>query len=171
MRLIFGEDYAMNTIEGFLGQFSLTYIANLRKEKVITMLKIFDKKYYYNGEKNELPCGIDPMPGMVIKSTGNERNILGFDAKEYSLDLSGNQQILIYSTDQIPVVSPNRATPYRNIEEVLLQFYTRLSVLDMILVAEDFREEEISTGIFMVPEGYSEISRIQMEKTISELFR
>ncbi|MCK4921042.1 MAG: hypothetical protein KAS71_08350 [Bacteroidales bacterium] len=171
MQLVFGDDYAMNSIEGFLGQFSLTYIANLKKKKVTTLLKLFDKKYYYLGPNGEFPCGIDPMKAMVLKPTGKSANILGFKAKEYDLGQIGINGLKIYTTNDIDVKSPNNNTPYSSIDEVLLQFYTKLSVLEMYLVAESFEEDSASINIFSIPDDYEPVTRIKMENTLAELFK
>lgn len=171
MELIFGEQYAKNTIEGFMGQFSLSYISNLKKEKVITLLKIFDKKYYYQGSSKELPCGINPMKNMVLIPNGKSATILGFEAKEYDLNIGGIEGMKVYTTSDIQVRNPNCSTPYYSIDEVLLQFYTKLSVLEMYLVAESFKEETISSSIFSIPNGYTEVSRLKMENTLAELFK
>ena len=171
MELIFSEHYAKNTIEGFLGQFSLSYISNLRKGKVITLLKLFDKKYYYQGSSDEMACGIDAMKSMALTPTGKTVTILGFEASEYDISWSGVEGMKIYTTDNILVKNPNCSTPYSSIDEVLLQFYTKLSVLEMYLVAESFEEKTLSSSIFSIPEGYTEVSRLKMENTLGELFR
>lgn len=171
MNLIFGGNYAMNSIEGFLGQFSLTYIANLKKKKVTTLLKLFDKKYYYLGSNGEFPCGIDPMKAMVLKPTGKNTNILGFDAIEYEMEHAGITGMKIYTTKDIDIKSPNNATPYNSLDEVLLQFYTKLSVLEMYLVAESYEKDSASIDIFSIPDDYVPVTRTKMEKTLAELFK
>ena len=77
----------------------------------------------------------------------------------------------VYTTNEIQIKNPNSSTPYSSIDEVLLQFYTKLSVLEMYLVAESFKEETISSSIFSIPEGYTEVSRLKMENTLAELFK
>lgn len=171
MTLIMGDDYAMNSIEGFLGQFSLIYIANLKRKKVTTLLKLFDKKYYYEGNLGELPIGIDEMKSMILKPTGQKRTILDFEANEYDIENVGIDGMKVYSTDEIRVKSPNGNTPYKLIDEVLLQFYTKLSVLEMYLTAESYDLDSASIKIFAVPDDYILVPKLKMEKTLSELFK
>ncbi len=171
MKLILGDHYAMNSIKGFFGQFSLTYIANLKKQKVITLLKIFNEKLYHEGKRGELPCSIDELEGLIISMTGNEKKILDMNCKEYEFILPEHEKVLVYGTNEIDFSSPNKTTPYSEIEEVLLQFYTKLDVLEMFLTAEDYVEEILSTNVFAVPDGYKEVSRVKMENTITSLFK
>jgi hypothetical protein len=171
MKLVLGDRYAMNSIKGFFGQFSLTYIANIKKDKVITLLKIFNEKLYYEGKKGELPCNIDEMEGLMITKTGNTREMLGFNCEEFEFLLPDKELMSVYGTNEIDFSSPNKTTPYNEIEEVLLQFYTKLDVLEMFLTAENYIEENLSTKVFAIPEGYKEVSRTKMENTITSLFK
>ena len=171
MTLVFTNHYALNNVEGFLGQFSLSYLADLRKKKVTTLIKLFDKKYYYEGSPGEIPCGIDPMEGMELKPGKKNTIIAGHECQEYILSRPGEKDIPVYSTDEIKIKSPNITTPYRDHNQVLLQFYTRLSVMDMILTADSVTSGKVPAGIFNVPEGYQPVSRRTMETVLNELFK
>ncbi len=171
MTVIFAPPYALNTIKGFFGQFSLSYLADLKKKKVTTLLKLFDGKYVYEGKAGELPCGIDPMKGMALRAGQGEKMIAGYHCTEYLLSIPGKEDIPVYSTDEIKVKSPNITTPYRNHSHVLLQFYTRLSVLDMMLVADSCTVMNVPGKMFSIPEGYKNVSREKMEKILDELFK
>ncbi len=171
MTVIFSHSYALNRIEGFFGQFSLSYVADQKRKKVTTLLKIFDKKYVYTGQAGDLPCGIDPMDGMTMKAGLNEKTIAGHRCREYVLSIPGRETLPVFSAEDIRVNSPNITTPYRGHDHVLLQFYTRLSVLDMMLIADSCTVKNIPLEIFSVPDGYQRVSKIKMEKILNELFR
>ncbi|MFW5644684.1 MAG: hypothetical protein ACOCZL_02115 [Bacteroidota bacterium] len=171
MILIFHEDKALTTIEGFLGQFSLSYLADLKQQKVTTMLKLFDKNYYYEGKKGELPAGIVSFEDMKIEETSDSAMILDFMCRKYiiqSVEL-GNKEI--WSTTEIDVKNPNITTHYREIPGVLLQFYSQMSVLKMFLLIEKYQEKTIPGELMEVPDNYNRISKAAMEKTLVELFK
>lgn len=171
MRLVFSRNMAVNQIEGFLGQFSLRYVADLKKQEVTTLLRLFDKKYYYTGEEGELPCGIDAMEGMSIFSAESSSEMLGFKTDHYHLILPQGDTLKIASTGDLGIESPNITTPYRDVDQVLLQFYTKLSVLEMVLKAVEYEETRLPAGFFEIPEDYQRINRGTMEKAIDELFK
>jgi len=171
MTVIFAGHYALNRIEGFFGQFSLIYIGNLRNESVITMLKLFDKKYVYYGKKGELPCGLTDPGDLLIKATGNSREIAGRQCQELSIIPDEGLTFLALSTDEIKIKNPNITTPYKEIEDVLLEFNTQLSLLNMKLSAISAEEKNISWDLFRVSDQYQERSREFMENTIHELFK
>jgi hypothetical protein len=111
------------------------------------------------------------MPGLDIIKGSGKTIIAGFEANELILKRPGKKDFSIYSTDEIDIESPNITTPYKEQDEVLLKFYTLLSKMEMVLTAEKYSEEEISTDIFFIPEGYKKVSRETMEKAINELFK
>ncbi len=87
------------------------------------------------------------------------------------LSIPGKRDIPVFSTDEINISSPNITTPYREHKGVLLQFYTRLSVMDMMLIADSCRTKTVPTAMFEVPEGFKDVPRAKMEKVLDELFK
>ena len=166
MTLIFADHFALNRIEGFLGQFSISYIANLKTKKVISLLKIFDKKYYYTGKAGELPIGIDSMQGLVIEKTGGKKDIAGISSDEIRVTAPDGKILLIYSAYIDHIKNPNITTPYSEIDAVLLEFYTSLSDLKMKLSASRYYTKDIEWSIFNIPEEYPEVSNTLMTKVI-----
>jgi len=171
MSLIFYDQKALTTIEGFLGQFSLSYLADLKKQRVVTMLKLFDRNFYYQGEEGELPAGIVSFEDMIIEKTGDSAMIMDFMARKYIVRAGEIDSKEIWSTEEIDIRNPNIITPYREIPGVLLQFYSQLSVLKMHLVIEKYQEKTISEDMMQVPDSFKRISKSTMEKTLEELFR
>lgn len=171
MTLVFAEHFALNRIDGFLGQFSLAYIANLKTRSVTTMLKIFDKKYYYQGKPDELPCGIYEIHGLTIEETGNTKEISGYTANEMIARINNDSILYLYSAQLDHIKNPNITTPYRKVEGVLLEFYTTLSIMQMKFSASRIYFKEIDWSLFNIPDDYKQISREEMEKGIRELFK
>jgi hypothetical protein len=171
MTLIFANGKAMNSIEGFFGQFSLTYIADLNDKTVVTLLKVFDKKYYHSGTKNESPVGIAQMNGMRLEKTGMRDKIINLNAQQYLLYLPEGYTHEIWGTSDIEIADPNITTPYKELDQVLLQFYTELSVLKMLVKAEKYEKKEMSTAMFSIPGDFEEVSREKMNRILAELFK
>lgn len=171
MTLIFADNFALNRIDGFLGQFSLSYVADLKKKSVTTYLRLFDKKYYYIGQPGELPCGIEPLDNIQITPTGQKKEIAGYIANEIIVRTDDNKEIILYTASLDHIKNPNITTPYSEIKEVLLEFFTRLSVLDMRISASRLYNKEVDWLLFNIPEDYVQISKAEMEKAMHELFR
>jgi hypothetical protein len=171
MTVIFAGRYALNRIEGFFGQFSLVYIGNLKNESVITMLKLFDKRYVYYGKKGDLPCGFNELKNLSIKETGTNKDLLGIHCKELLISTDEKPPFYALCSSDIDIKNPNITTPFKEINEVLLEFNTQLSLLDMKLTATSVKDKTISWDLFRVPVDYKEKSKEFMENTIRELFK
>ncbi len=171
MTVIFAGHFALNRIDGFFGQFSLIYIGNLRNESVITMLRLFDKKYVHYGKKGELPCGLNDPGKIIIEETGKTLEMLGLPCKELIISTDSDSSFLALSTNRIKIKNPNVTTPYKEIKDVLLQFNTQLSLLDMKLTANSMEKKTISWDLFRISDEYKERSKEFMENTINELFK
>jgi len=171
MTVIFADHFALNKIEGFFGQFSLVYIGNLKNKTVITMLKLFDKKYVSYGKSGEMPCGFSELENLSILETGKTVDFMGFSCKQLQISSDRDSSFIALCTDKIDVKNPNITTPYKEIEEVLLDFRTHLSLLDMQLSATTVETKTISWDMFRVPADYKERPREFLENTIQELFK
>ncbi len=171
MTVIFADHYAMNRIEGFFGQFSLVYVGNLRNQTVTTMLKLFDKKFVYYGKKGELPCGLTDPGKVEYTKTGKTTEYLGYPCSELYVTPAQDSAFYALATEKLGINNPNITTPYKNIDEVLLQFSTQLNVLEMQLTADKIEQRSVSWDIFRVTEEYEERSREFMENTIADLFK
>ena len=171
MTVAFADHYALNRIDGFLGQFSLRFIANLKTRKVTTLVKIFDKKFVYYGNAGELPVCMAPLDSLNINEESETIEFAGFKCKKLLVSSSNYNDFNIFCTDQIDVKNPNNTTPFKAVNEVLLMFNTRLSLLEMQMKAIKYEEKEVPWEIFRVPEDYVKISRLDMEQLINELFK
>ena len=171
MTVIFADHFALNRIDGFLGQFSLRFIANLKTRKVTSMVKIFDKKFVYYGIAGELPVCMIPFDSLNINEESGTVDFAGFKCKKLLVSSSNYNDFNIFFTDQIDVKNPNNTTPFKNINGVLLMFNTRLSLLEMQMKAIKYEDREVPWEIFNVPDDYVKISRLDMEQLINELFK
>jgi hypothetical protein len=111
------------------------------------------------------------MESIKIEETGNTKEISGYISKELTIRSGDNNELLIYSARLDNIKNPNITTPYRNVQGVLLEFYTSLSVMRMKLSASRIYTKEIDWSLFNIPADYITISRAEMEEAINELFR
>lgn len=169
MDAYYTDYYVLSRIEGFLEQFSLTQIADLRREKVTTLLRFFDSKFYYEGKNGELPVAIIEPKHMSCTMTGEQTVIGGLHSERVEVD-TGDETYSIYLTKDFQVNRPNISTPYRKIEYPLSEFRVQLSLLKMHLSCVEFDTKTIDSQIFDVPSDYREVSRQDMELIINSLF-
>ncbi len=169
MDAYYTQDFVLSKITGFLEQFTLTQIADLRKKRVTTLLRFFDSKVYYEGENGELPVAIIEPEKLNWKMTGETTMIGGLRSERVEVD-TGDEKFSIYLTRDFDVRNPNITTPYRSIDYPLSEFRVQLSLLKMHLSCTGFEIKSIESDMFKVPPGYNPVSKEDMEYIINSLF-
>ncbi len=160
----------ITTIEGFMGMFALSNISDFSKNRNITLLKVMDKKLYYIGERNEFPFFFDNMSDIKIDFTNDTLTIAGFNCKKAIIYFTDeNKSFELFYTTDIPIEEPNRLTPYKDIEGVLMAFNIDLNKIEMRVTATQFKPQQINDDIFEIPENYIKISKKKMSSIINKL--
>ncbi len=169
MKTYYSKRHVMTSIKGFFGQFSLVQVADLRHDKVTTMLNFFGNKVCYTGEKGEIPAGIVSLEDPQIRMTNDTIAVCGMVAKRAEI-INGEQMYDIYYIEEIGIKSPNITTPYHFIDYVLSDFRVQLSVLKMQLIMSHHEKITVQSSVFDIPEDYQPVSRETMESIINSLF-
>jgi hypothetical protein len=169
MDAYYTDYFVLSRIEGFLEQFTLTQIADLKREKVTTLLRFFDSRFYYEGKNGELPVAIIEPDHMDCTLTGETTLIGGLHSERVEVD-TGDEQFNIYLTKDFEVKRPNIATPYRCIDYPLSEFRVQLSLLKMHLSCKEFETKTIDSNLFDIPPEYRLVSKQDMEHIINSLF-
>ncbi|MBE9511099.1 MAG: hypothetical protein IMY71_09490 [Bacteroidetes bacterium] len=146
----FKNGYYLSELSGMFGYFKITNIINHRNSSNLTYLQVLNKKYYYQGEINELSPGFSKMPEMTIEYRNEVKNICGFECKPaiISFPSSDMKSFTVYYTDEITIKNPNSSNPYIDIDGVLLEFYLNLSKVEMKLTAKSISFKQISSKEF-----------------------
>ncbi len=167
----FNERNTINTISDFLGIFSISIITDRKKGKNITLLKIFDKRYYYEGKAKEAACCFGDFGDLVFTKTEEQMDIASLPAQRVKVS-SSNLHIDpfdVYYTNAIKSHNTNITTPYEEIDGVLLKFNLKLNNIAMEITAESVKFKEVKDDEFDIPENYKPVSREQMSKLINAL--
>ena len=146
----FKDGFYLSELSGMFGYFKITNIINHRNSSNLTYLQVLDKRYYYQGEENELSPGFSKMPEMRIEYGDKVKNICGFECKSaiISFPSSDMKSFTIYYTKEIPIKNSNSSNPYVDIDGVLLEFYLNLSKVEMKLTAKSVSFKQISSKEF-----------------------
>ncbi|MCF8346797.1 MAG: hypothetical protein K9G38_06260 [Bacteroidales bacterium] len=169
MKTFYSNRHVKTSIKGFFGQFSLVQIADLRQNRVTTMLNFFGNKVCYTGDKGEIPAGIVSLEDPQLKVTSDTMSVCGMVAKRAEV-VSGEEMYDIYYIEEIGIKSPNITTPYHFIDYVLSDFRVQLSILKMQLIMSHHEKITVQSSIFDIPEDYQQVSRETMESIINSLF-
>lgn len=171
MVLLFNNRMASNTIEGFLGMFSVTNITDLKKRTSTTLLKFSDKKYVYYGEKDELPCCYGTLDHMTLNPIDSVKTLAGLECKAMQAVLVNpdTSTFRVYYTHAIDVDSPNTLNPFHEVDGTLMEFQVNMLNVRMHLRASRVEPGKIPDRQFMVPDDYVRISKSDMESILRML--
>jgi len=171
MTMEFRDNMVKNTIQGGMGFFNLVNVSDLNNYQFITYLKFIDKKYIFEGDKNEPPCCFGLMDGMNIEFTGQTKEIIGFECKNAiaSFPDGGIESFDIWYTDELQLDKPNGNSPFQKIPGVLLEFNTIMGNANMHMVAKGFDVTRVPARIFDLPKNYTQVSKLEMETILNAL--
>ena len=80
-----------------------------------------------------------------------------------------DEPVPVFFTQEIGIKDPNSATPYQEIDGVLMEFYLTLSNLKMKLVAQNVYAKSVSDKKFDRQTDYLRISKPTMESILDSL--
>jgi len=170
LTIFFKNDNTAMEIDGFFGLFNICNVINVKKKTNITYLNVLDKKFYYEGKFNEPAAGFGMIPKLNIRPGKHNKEICGYSAREAYVILPGKSvPIPVYYTTDIPIKNPNRATPYSDINGVLLEFYLHLSKLKIKLNATEIYFKDVDEKYFATRKGYIKVSKQQLEDILNKL--
>jgi len=161
----------ITTIEGFMGMFALSNITDLRKGRNITLLKVMDKKLYYSGEHNEVPFFFEYMKDFTIRYVTDTARIAGFNCKKAIVSFADTaiKPFDLFYTHDLLVEEPNRFTPFKDIDGLLVAFNIQMPNVEMRVVATQYNSTPVNGDVFEIPDGYKKVSKRQMISIINKL--
>ncbi|UCG27026.1 MAG: hypothetical protein JSV24_08610 [Bacteroidales bacterium] len=171
MTMKFKDDAVITEIDGIFGYFNISNVTNSRKSDNMTYLKIMNKKFYFEGRPDEIAPGFHKMNNMIVEYVEGEKEICGYTCQKAMVTLPefGSDPFPVYYTNEIYIKNPNQATPYQDIDGVLLEFYLTLSNLKMKLVAENIYSKSVTDKKFERQNDYIRISKPTMERILDSL--
>jgi hypothetical protein len=170
LEMKFNQHFTSYSIEDRVGLFSICNITNLKTRGHSTLIKVFDKKFIFQGTSKEPPVFFKKNLSFdvaFLPDTCSLAGLLCYKANVTNKETSQTFPVL-YSKN-VGLKNPNYNTPYEKIDGLLLQFGLQLKNLDMNLIAKKIDAKEIKDDEFIVPAGYKYINKAQMEEIINTL--
>ena len=169
MEAYYTKHHVYTRIDGFLNQFSLVQIVDLKHRRVTTLLSFFGSKVYYAGESGESAAGVAIPDHLKCKATGETAVIGGLNSEQLAVE-ADNERYNIYFTKEFSIRRPNISTPYYMVDDPLTDFRIELSQLKMHLTCMKMELKTIESEIFTIPDDYKSVNRAAMEEIINSLF-
>jgi hypothetical protein len=167
----FKDDKILFDISAPIGNSGILNLSNPEKGIFDTYISLLTWRYYYSAKPGEPHPGFEAMEGMEIRKTSKSMVICGFNCKSAEVRLPYDRDKVheIWYTNEIDVKKPNAATPFADIEGVLMSFFFIMGPAEMHFDAETVYKKEISDKTFERKENYSRISRDEINSFINKM--
>jgi hypothetical protein len=166
----FKDNNTVNRIEALSGAFSFAFIQDLDSKTSTTLVKILNKKLFYQEplQENRYHFAYQAMPSMTIEKVDEKENFLGFNCKKAlaTFNDSTSYSFEILYTDDIVVNMPNHNTPFEAIDGIMLKFSVIMFNQKMDIAATTVKPARLAKDEFIIPLEYEEVNYETMMELI-----
>ena len=167
----FKKDKILFEMISSFGNSGILNLSNPEKEIFDTYFSLFTIKYFCSVRPGEQFPGFDAMNGMVIRNTTKTSIICGFNCKNVEVIFPADSHNVydVWYTNEIDVKHPNNATPFNQIDGVLLSFFFFLGPAELHFNAETVFEKEIPDETFERRKKFMRVSREEIDRFINKM--
>jgi len=169
--IYFNQNKILVELLSVFGSSGIVNLTNHEDEIYDTYFSFFSLKYYYEASKGELFPGFEAMEGIKINKTQEEAIICGFHCKNAKVTLPSdrNKILSIWYTDDINVKSSNIATPFKEIDGVLMDFSFFLGETEIHCSAENVYSKTVNDNTFARRKNYQKVSKEEITGFINTM--
>jgi hypothetical protein len=167
----FKDDKILFDISAPFGNSGILNLSNPEEGIFDTYISLLSWRYFYAAKAGETHPGFEAMEGLEIKKTFRTSVICGFNCKmaEVTLPADRSKVYEVWYTTEIDVKNPNNATPFTNIDGVLMKFFFKMGPAEMHFDAETVYKKDIPDNTFERREKYLRVSREEIDKFITKM--
>ena len=165
----FKQNKVLFEMVSVFGNSGILNLSNPEDKIYDTYFGLFTLRYYYPASEGEIFPGFDSMEGIEINKTSRTAIICGFDCKnaEVTLPADRNKIMNIWYTNDIDAENSNIATPYKEIEGVLMDFFLIFDETEIHFRAENVYSKTITDNTFERRGNYQKVSKEEINKFIN----
>lgn len=172
MVLQFNQNHASYKIEDIMGIFCITNITNLSRRTHISTIKIFDKKYKYEGSRGEVPVFFKPESLYAVEMINDTITLAGVECtRSMVTDIKERRKFEVDYSDEFVIKHPNINTPYADIDGILMKFEIDLGKMRLELTAKKITPTSVNNASFDVSDEYKDINEEKMRDIIATMLQ
>jgi hypothetical protein len=167
----FKKDKVLFEMLSSFGNSGIFNLANPEKGILDTYFSLFTLKYFYAVQPGEQYPGFEAMEGMEVKKTPKTSVICGFNCKnaEVTFPFDRSKVYEVWYTNEINIKHPNTATPFNQIDGVLMSFFFFLGTAELHFDAETVYKKEIPDEQFERRQKFTRVSRKEIDRFINKM--
>lgn len=167
----FKNDKILFDISAPIGNSGILNLSNPEDGIYDTYISLLSYKLFYSAKPGEPHPGFEAMKGITIRKTSRTTVICGFNCKNAEISFPDIKERVfdIWYTDEIDVKNPNVATPFSEINGVLMSFFFIMGNSEMHFLAETVYKKDIPDKTFERREKYMKVSRQEINNFINKM--
>lgn len=169
--VMFKDDNILFDITSNIGNAGIVFLSNHKKGYYDMYCSMLTLKYYYSGNKGEQMPGFEAMNGMELHKTAKTMDICGYECHcvEATFPIDRDLKYEIWYTNEIDVKNPNEATPFGEIDGVVMKFFFLIGGLEMHFTAENVYKKEIDDRFFERRTNYVAVTSESLDQFIYKM--
>jgi hypothetical protein len=154
-----------------IGNSGIVNLSNPSEDIYDTYFSLLTIKYYYAAKKGEMYPGFEAMQGMELRKTDKKAVICGFNCKNAEVTFPVDRQKIydIWYTSEIKVKNPNEASPFYELDGVLMSFFFLISHSELRFTCETVYRKDIPDVMFERREKFTRVSREDIIRFINKM--
>jgi hypothetical protein len=155
------------------GLFTTTLISDCKKKELILMLDFGSKHIYARLDKNSTDTMLTTFPIPDLLKVPTTDSLAGLFCEKHMAvysTLEDGYDAEIYTSSKIGIENSNWCNQFNELPDVMLGYEVSQYGLVMNFRADSISESKINESVFIVPEGFKEVSLEQMLFQMQEIF-
>ncbi len=171
MVVSFKDDKILFDMTSSIGKSGIEILSNPGDDIYDMYCSILSAKYYYAAKSGEMYPGFGAMKGMKVKETSKVAVICGYECHCAEVTIPSNSNIVyeVWYTNDINVDEPNRATPFEDIDGVVLRFFYIIGDLEIHFNAENVYSKKVDDLIFARKRDYVLVTKESIDQFIVKM--
>lgn len=169
MTFKFKDSRCRGEISAGMGMLNTVLITNPEDKTLIQLVRIVTQKYFHVYDLEAVKKENSVLPEYNLKNTDETKLIAGYKCKRVIFDFKDNKypDFDVYYTTDIEIESPNWASPFFEIDGVLMEYQVSRYGMDLRFTAKSVKHTPVETAQFEVSEDYKEVKA----EYLDELFK
>lgn len=171
MTFRFKDSKCRGEISAGMGFLNTVLITNPNDKTLIQLVRLFQTKYAHVYELDEVQKENSIMPEYTLKLTDETKSIAGYKCKRAIFDFKDEKHADydVYFTNDIEIETPNWASPFHEIDGVLMEYQVSKYGMDLRFTAKSVIHSKVESSLFEISEDYKIVKAEDIENLFKDL--
>ncbi len=172
IKMFFKNDNVAMDVEGWMGVFKSGFLRIGNSKKIYTLMKVLNKRYYYESVDASSYMGLSSMKDVEINFDDSVKTICDLACKHAFVKIpSKNMQFDLFYTEEIEIEAPNYGTPFSEIPGVLMEFQVEMHGIPMHIQAKQIQAVKVENFKFEIPVDYKNVDKAVVDELVASLIQ